>query len=1082
MKKQHFPESFLKKNASSDQAFKLGKKLAQDSQYFKGPIADEEDCQITYQIKDLDHKNEQVQLQFFPNGLIKSFSCSCSYSNHREGLCSHVVGALFDLNQYEAEHLPSSFDQDAARPSQSHNRNDQAVRTMLKNYWKETQRTNTSFSKETIQFEFNLSIRGSEKISFYVLSMRVGLDYLYVVQDIEALVNDIQDQQKIEFGKRFSYDPEKHRIKLEDQKMLDLIAYILQLMQSTSPGRHGSKGNEIYIPPEMLKEVMLQLKKVDAGFIHNEFEWADEESPQQKTIIYQEMDQLPLSFQLKHSQDDFYAFISVRQSIKALRLFARSNVIYFDGDFYFLQAAEYQALDYLKSAFQSVDYEALIMTSDQFSLFASNVLPQIRSLVHIQMDPALDDLLQTPQLHAVLYIDYQDDRLYVRPVFRYASQSIYPFETEVNQEGSDQHIVVRDLVAENNKLELLVEAMDHFTMEESYASTHHMSQISHFFYHDLEILSQEYDIMMTRMAQNMIYSPSRSPHIQVEMNESTRLLDINFEMEDIPEEEIPKIIRLLEQDRQYYRLSNGKILNLQDQAFQQMNEAIQSLDLQENEIQSHMQAPLFKGLTLVDNDQVARGEQLKEMTDHLFHAEELLFNKPELLEADLRSFQITGFNWLKTLDHYGFGGVLADDMGLGKTVQTIAFICSKIEQGQGPYIVICPASVLYNWEHEFKKFAPQIKTQIVAGSKAERQSLIEEEAAVYITSYPLILRDADLYQGMNFSTMVLDEAQHVKNVNAKTTRAVQSMNRQQVIALSGTPIENNLGELYSLFSIVLPGLFTSVRHFKSLDHRQIAVKIKPFVLRRLKSEVLFELPEKTESVELIDISVEQKKLYQGQVQILKKDIQAYVDQDQWHKGRMSVLASMTRLRQICNDPRLFMGDYEGESTKLQRLLEILLAARENGKRVVLFSQFTKMLAYIRQEVEKMGMAYHYLDGSTPAKDRLDMAHRFNMGEKNLFLISLKAGGTGLNLTGGDTVILYDSWWNPAIEDQAADRVHRFGQKNVVQVIRMIAKGTIEEHIYELQNEKRQLLEDMIDSGGTSLSDLSAEELLALIEM
>ena len=281
----------------------------------------------------------------------------------------------------------------------------------------------------------------------------------------------------------------------------------------------------------------------------------------------------------------------------------------------------------------------------------------------------------------------------------------------------------------------------------------------------------------------------------------------------------------------------------------------------------------------------------------------------------------------------------------------------------------------------------------------------------------------------------------------------------------------------------MPGLFESPAHFKSLTRQEISDKIKPFLLRRLKSEVLFDLPEKTESTEYIDLASEQKQLYQTQVNLLKEEVKTYIDKDNVQSNSMSILAGLTRLRQICNDPRLVLPNYDGVSAKLLRVLELLEEAKENGKRVVLFSQFTTMLGLIRQELDALGYDYHYFDGSTKPKDRLDLANRFNMGEKDLFLISLKAGGTGINLTGGDTVILYDSWWNPAIEDQAADRVHRFGQKKSVQVIRMISKGTIEERIYEMQEAKRELVDSVITSEEQQGSGtLTKEELLALIDL
>jgi SNF2 family DNA or RNA helicase len=533
-------------------------------------------------------------------------------------------------------------------------------------------------------------------------------------------------------------------------------------------------------------------------------------------------------------------------------------------------------------------------------------------------------------------------------------------------------------------------------------------------------------------------------------------------------------------------LSNGAILNLKDENFQNMNESLERLSIDEEDIQEKMTAPLWKGLTVFEDDFVDKGEQFRKLMRDLLEPSELEFDKPKLLEADLRSYQQTGFKWLKTLNYYGLGGILADDMGLGKTIQTIAYIVSEIEEGQEPFLVVCPSSVLFNWEREFEKFAPQVETKIIQGSKEERIAILEEvkeeNTPVLITSYPLIQRDYDLYTEQQFASIILDEAQYVKNRFTKTSRAVKQLRSETIFALSGTPIENSLHELYSIFSIVQPGLFENETDFKESSTTRIAEKVRPFVLRRLKSEVLDDLPEKTETTEYIELSDDQKKLYQSQLAVLRNEVSGYLEDDTFQNNRLEILSGMTRLRQICNDPGLVLEDYDGASSKLARLLEYLEEARLNGKRVVLFSQFTKMLDIIREELDERGYDYHYLDGSTPKEKRFEDTSRFNRGEKDLFLISLKAGGTGLNLTGGDTVILYDSWWNPAVEDQAADRVHRFGQKKVVQVVRLITRGTIEERIHELQDQKRALLDTVIDSGTSEIASLTKDDVLKMLEM
>lgn len=1086
IKKQNFPESFLQKHAASEKSFSEGQALFKDSEPVQGPVGNEESNSVHYLIRD--QKNERVHIAFYNNGLNKSYSCTCEFFKQHDGLCRHVIAALLDLNMYEADNIPMSKEeaQEARQLTPLHSKNDAAVSRLLDNYWKETQLMSASLNKETLNIEYSLTIKGSEKVTFYVMTMKVGMDYLYVVQDIEQITYDLLNQKEIVFGTGLTYHPDQHRISSADRKMLRLISHIIQLMQSSSPGRGKSSHSELFIPPEMVKQVIQQLLKVDAGFLYNDFSQstAEKSAP---VYVKEEFDTVPLSFYIKKSKDNFYSFGAGRQNLSNLRLFNRANMIYLDNTFYFLNHQQYQVASFLKDAFETLNGEAMIMDKEQFSLFASNALPQIRGLFPVTMDEELHARLLTPSLEAQLYIDWQGEELLVRPVFRYLNQTIYPFEESKESLMEDDQVVVRDLSLENEKMELLADTLSSFDHEDGFAQTDQLVHITDFLYHGLQDLSESFVIMMTEPAQHILYEPENTPHLRLEMSENSNLLDVSFELEDIPEEDIESLVQALNVERSYHRLSNGKIIDLKDRAFEQFNHAVKQLDLSDRPVTKEMQVPLYKGLVLSEENTVQKGEHFRRLVEELKEPDQLEFPLPKSLDASLRSYQETGYRWLRTLDYYGLGAVLADDMGLGKTLQTIAFLASKIEEGKGPFLVVCPASVLYNWEHEFQKFTPQLETALISGTKEERASQVkqalDEDIPVLITSYPLIQRDGDLYADINFSTMVLDESQYVKNMNTKTAKAVRNIRRQQTVALSGTPIENHLGELYSLFTIVMPGLFESPAHFKSLTRQEISDKIKPFLLRRLKSEVLFDLPEKTESTEYIDLASEQKQLYQTQVNLLKEEVKTYIDKDNVQSNSMSILAGLTRLRQICNDPRLVLPNYDGVSAKLLRVLELLEEAKENGKRVVLFSQFTTMLGLIRQELDALGYDYHYFDGSTKPKDRLDLANRFNMGEKDLFLISLKAGGTGINLTGGDTVILYDSWWNPAIEDQAADRVHRFGQKKSVQVIRMISKGTIEERIYEMQEAKRELVDSVITSEEQQGSGtLTKEELLALIDL
>lgn len=451
---------------------------------------------------------------------------------------------------------------------------------------------------------------------------------------------------------------------------------------------------------------------------------------------------------------------------------------------------------------------------------------------------------------------------------------------------------------------------------------------------------------------------------------------------------------------------------------------------------------------------------------------------------------------MKTLAMYGLGGILADDMGLGKTIQAIAFIISEKKRVQAPSLVVAPTSVIYNWQDEAKKFAPDLKVVVVSGTPKEREMLLKEakKADLVITSYALIRRDAELYADFNFGYCFLDEAQHIKNPNSLGAKAVKTIKAAGYFALTGTPLENSLTELWSIFDFVMHGYLLSRQKFmkkyerpivKNQDEKalkELQKQIAPFILRRMKRDVLQELPPKIESKVITDLTREQKKIYLTYLQKAKGEIEETIATIGFEKSQIKILSALTRLRQICCHPATFLENYKGDSGKLMYLKEIMKNAVESGHRILLFSQFTGMLEIIRNQLDNEQIEYFYLDGSTKTEERGRMVRAFNGGEGDAFLISLKAGGTGLNLTGADMVIHYDPWWNPAVEEQATDRAYRIGQKNSVQVIKLITKGTIEEKIYELQQKKKAMINSVIKPGKTMLSKMTEQEVRELFSV
>ncbi len=457
------------------------------------------------------------------------------------------------------------------------------------------------------------------------------------------------------------------------------------------------------------------------------------------------------------------------------------------------------------------------------------------------------------------------------------------------------------------------------------------------------------------------------------------------------------------------------------------------------------------------------------------------------LRAELRPYQADGIRWLARLSAWGAGAVLADEMGLGKTVQALGLLLARAKEG--PALVVAPTSVAANWIDEAKRFAPDLSMRAYHGPGRETQLEGLSAGMVLVTSYDVLARDADALSAISFGTVVLDEAQAVKNARTRRARAASRLDAGARIALTGTPLENHLGELHSLFHIVSPGLLGTPEHFRArfaqpierdgdLERkRRLSEILRPFLLRRTKAEVALDLPPRTEVTRVVELSEAERRLYEAARESALDSLVRR--QGPEHERRFAVLAALTRLRLLACHPRLADPSSQVPSSKLETFLELVQDLRAEGHRALVFSQFTSHLKLVQERLDALGIPSLYLDGQTPAPARRERVQRFQEGDDPLFLISLRAGGTGLNLTGADYVVHLDPWWNPAVEDQASDRAHRIGQSRPVTIVRLVSQGTIEETVMELHAQKRELLDDLL-AGGDAAGKASAEELLALL--
>lgn len=977
------------------------------------------------------------------------------------GSCKHIVAVLLSVQARESKNgdAPLHYDYNTT------NRFIQAISSLQQI----EQKPEILKDKIPLQVEYHLKWNYSDNL---LIELKLGENRCYVVKEAFDLLKAVLQNREYYFTKNFTYRPDEHFILQQDMEIFKLLYSIKNnenIYNSTFFPHSGSADKRfILIPPLLVKELMKKLveRNVSVSIANRTFQ-----------AISLEEDTLPFQFLLeKNEKEDVMLKLTEGQEVKVLPDY---DMVFSQGTFYIPTPDQLDVIQGLNQF--NLSQLELAISKTQADQFFSEVIPSLKAVGDVQVaENIMEEIIQVP-LQAKLFLELKEDLITGRLEYYYGKHFIDPF----NGRERNDVIIIRDIAKEVEIMQLIEHANFHYNGKELYLETIEEEQLYEFLYQILPLLADHVELFLTSELKYMIVEHEPTATTNVRLDSASNLLEISFDIAGVDEAEVDKILQAVIEKKRFYRLQSGAVLSLENNSFASINQFFDDMNIKEKDLHDgNVHMPLYRGTQideLIDTKK-SYDPAFRSLMHHLRSPEEQVYELPDNLQATLRNYQLTGYQWFKSLSHYHLGGILADDMGLGKTIQTIAYLAS--EPSDKLHLIVVPSSVVYNWKNEFDKFTPDLNTAILTGAPAERQQKFKElqDVDVWITSYATLRQDIEFYQDIEFQTMILDEAQYIKNYATKTSQAIRQINASRRFALSGTPIENSIEELWAIFQVVLPGLMPSQRNFKQLSNEKIASITRPFILRRLKQDVLKELPEKIESVSVSELTQEQKELYVGYLQQVQREASESMRESSFNQNRIKILAGLTRLRQICCHPGLFIENYQGESGKLKQLMDTVRTALENGNRMLIFSQFTSMHEIIIKELEKEGIDYFYLSGKTPSEERLEMSERFNEGEKGVFLISLKAGGTGLNLTGADTVILYDLWWNPAVEDQATGRAHRFGQKKIVQVIRLIAEGTIEEKIYELQQKKRELISQVIQPGEAMLSSLSEEDIRELLNL
>ncbi|WP_100407631.1 DEAD/DEAH box helicase [Bacillus solitudinis] len=1008
-----------------------------------------------------------------PTGELRT-KCSCPTLANYQKDCQHIAAVLLAIYEHQREGtIPISIEGQ---------RNGELTEGLL------TLFNDKPAQKSSHQLHFEK--RKVLDVMFTCKPVQIGSgEYLFgieikigetKVQNIRGFLINVKQGEPSKLSPDFMYDPSQHCFLVESNAIIHQLINVVHDEKSfleALPNRLDdmtSTETLLMSPSSWAGIVPLLTKNPLASLEHNghsfeKFQLVDGPPP------------LRFTFEETNAKD---CQLTIKGFERMIVLNAYRSVLC-EGKIFRLEGQDCERLFELKKMLASPGTNHIPIPLEQLDFFLKKIVPGLKKIGEVKLSRALSqELVKTP-LVAKLFLDRVSNRLLAGLEFQYDNMVIQPLE---NRDIPTGPMMIRDFEKEEEILQLMEESRFSKTDGGYYMQNEELEY--EFLYHVVPNLQQLVQIYATTAVRTRIVRKNAHPKIRVKVQkERTNWLEFKFEMDGIADNQIREILVALEEKRKYYRLRNGSLLSLETKEMEEIQRFLKAVPIQDDNFEASLNMPIIESLKFLDDVDESEvfivKESFRQFLDHIRNPGHLDFEVPPSLDPILRDYQKQGYKWMKTLASYGFSGVLADDMGLGKTLQSITFIVSElssIRKRKRPVLIACPSSLTYNWLHEMKKFAPEIQAIIIDGTKKKREHLQKDikDIDVVITSYPLLRRDIKWYEKKTFHTIFFDEAQAFKNPVTQTARAVKRLKADHRFGLSGTPVENSLEELWSIYHVVFPQLFQGLREYSLLPRKSIARRVRPFLLRRLKEDVLKELPKKMESLESTELLPEQKKLYAAYLAKLQYETLKHLDKDTIRKNRIKILAGLTRLRQICCHPSLFVDGYNGSSAKYEQLLQILEESRLAGRRVLIFSQFTKMLQLIGRELTMQGQPYFYLDGQTPADERVEICHRFNEGERDLFLISLKAGGTGLNLTGADTVILYDLWWNPAVEEQAADRAHRMGQKNVVQVIKLVARGTIEEKMNELQEKKRDLIAEIIDSNTTASTTLTEEDIREIL--
>ena len=1038
---------------------------------------------------------------------IAKATCTCELCDNSKELCPHVIVSIEKFNDNkEYSNIFGLNNKDKENDNRLYNKANQykTFNQIISSFYEdikekeEKEKVSKKGTANLIGIKAKVIYNSADKEMSVEFKISDGKSY-FKLRNLIEFYDNFLDGGVHKYGPKIEFKHVREMVKPEDQKMLDFILTYAEIMKYTNEslgqqrylGKVMNEG-EITISNTCLDELFDVLEgnyiKIKKDYENDRILFLDEE-PKIKFTLEEADDQNYVLY----PNVDIYNY-EVLTGKKYLYMMI-DDVIYRCPQSY--RNTVLKLLNLFKDNFTK---EVIFKKSDLPKLY-SLVVPSVKDYFEItNIKPDEMEKYIPQDLYVKVFLD-ANDKNYITADIKFGYRDI-EFNPLVDDKGIN---VPRDVVKETNALETFIKTGFMLDQQNGRLILIDDEKIYNFISEEIFYYMKNFEVLVTEAFKKREIKHPKISNIGIKIENNLLKIDLkdyNFSAEDLAE-----IMERYKLHKKFYRLADGSFINLES------NETLEFLDKlnidgnleYEQLVSGEFELPVYRTLYLDKilkntNINVKKNKEYKDFINEIKSNEDDVIDVPSNLQAEMRRYQEVGFKWLKTLDNYGLGGILADDMGLGKTLQVITLLLdyNNRHDDRKSSMVVCPSSLALNWSSELAKFAPNLSVCVISGNASERMAIIDKvnDYDVVITSYDLLKRDVDVYKEKDyeFKYIVADEAQYIKNNNTQNFKAIKQIKAQTRYALTGTPIENSLAELWSIFDFTMPGYLYSYKQFKEIFEtpiirdedgykiKKLKTLIEPFILRRIKEEVLTELPEKTVTVLNSEMEEEQQKIYASYMAEAREEVANELIGKDFEKNQMKILALLMRLRQICCHPSLFVENYESGSGKLNLCMEIIKDAVQGNHKILLFSGYTSMFDILEKELEAEGIKYFKLTGQTKVGDRIKLVDEFNENEDvKVFLISLKAGGTGLNLIGADMVIHYDPWWNISAENQATDRTYRIGQKRNVQVYKLITKNSIEEKIYELQQRKAKLVDNMLSTNETFISRLSKDEIMDLFK-